>query len=51
MKSMMDFTNKVFIATGASSGIGKGCVEQILEMGGIVVGIDRNPSAIEDPLQ
>ena len=44
----MDFTGKVFIVTGASSGIGLSTAKQILEFGGNVVGIDRNESALDD---
>lgn len=44
----MDFTAKVFIVTGASSGIGLSTAKQILEFGGSVVGIDRNESALDD---
>ena len=44
----MDFTGKVFIVTGASSGIGLSTAKQILEFGGCVVGIDRNESALDN---
>ena len=44
----MDFTNKIFIVTGASSGIGKSCAEQIIEYGGKVFGADVNPASIEN---
>lgn len=44
----MDFANKVFIVTGASSGIGRSCAEQILESGGTVIGADKNKAAIEN---
>ena len=44
---MLDFSSKVFIVTGASSGIGKSCAEQIIEMGGKVVGVDNADGAID----
>lgn len=43
----MDFKDKVFIVTGASSGMGKSCSELLLENDAVVVGIDRNDSTIE----
>ena len=38
----MDFKDKVFVVTGASSGMGKSCCELLLEKDAIVVGIDIN---------
>lgn len=43
----MDFKDKVFIVTGASSGMGKSCSDLLLEKDAVVIGIDRNDSAIE----
>ena len=43
----MNFKDKVFIVTGASSGMGKSCSELLLKNDAVVVGIDRNDSAIE----
>ena len=43
----MDFKDKVFIVTGASSGMGKSCSDLLLENDAVVIGIDRNDSAIE----
>ena len=43
----MNFKDKVFIVTGASSGMGKSCSELLLENDAVVVGIDRNDSTIE----
>ena len=43
----MNFEDKVFIVTGASSGMGKSCSELLLENDAVVVGIDRNDSTIE----
>lgn len=43
----MNFKEKVFIVTGASSGMGKSCSELLLENDAVVVGIDRNDSTIE----
>ena len=44
---MMDFTGKVYIVTGAASGIGLSTAKQILEFGGNVIGVDKNESAID----
>ena len=44
----MDFSDRVYIVTGASSGIGRSCAEQIFEFGGTVIGADKNVSAIEN---
>lgn len=46
----MDFKDKVYIVTGASSGMGKSCCELLLEKEAIVVGIDINDSTIEHDL-
>lgn len=46
----MNFKDKVFIVTGASSGIGKSCCELMLAKEAIVAGIDRNDSSIEHDL-
>ena len=43
----MTFKDKVFIVTGASSGMGKSCSDLLLENDAVVVGIDRNDSTIE----
>lgn len=43
----MDFKDKVYIVTGASSGMGKSCCELLLEKDAVVVGIDINDSTIE----
>ena len=43
----MDFSGKQYIVTGASSGIGRSCAEQIIDMGGKVIGVDRNEGTIE----
>ncbi|MBE5942582.1 MAG: SDR family oxidoreductase [Lachnospiraceae bacterium] len=45
---MMDFTGKVFIVTGASSGIGLSCAEQIIALGGHVIGVDKNATAVDN---
>ena len=42
----MDFSNKVFVVTGASSGIGQSCAEQIIELGGKAIGVDTSGSSI-----
>ena len=44
----MDFTGKVYIVTGASSGIGLTCAEQIISLGGQVIGADKCGTAIEN---
>jgi len=36
----LDFTSKVFVVTGAASGIGRSCAEQLLGSGAMVIGID-----------
>ncbi len=36
----LDFTGKVFVVTGAASGIGRSCAEQLLGSGAMVIGID-----------
>lgn len=43
----MTFKDKVFIVTGASSGMGKSCSDLLLEKEAVVIGIDRNDSTIE----
>ncbi len=43
----MTFKGKVYIVTGASSGMGKSCCELLLEKEAVVIGIDRNDSTIE----
>jgi NAD(P)-dependent dehydrogenase (short-subunit alcohol dehydrogenase family) len=45
---ILNFSNRVFIVTGTSSGIGRSCAEQILELGGTVIGADKNASAIKN---
>lgn len=37
------FQGEVALITGAASGIGKACVESLLQRGAAVVGLDRNP--------
>ena len=37
------FTGEIALVTGAASGIGKACVESLLQRGAAVVGIDINP--------
>ena len=44
----MDFKDKVYIVTGASSGMGKSCCELLLSKGAIVAGIDINDGTIEN---
>ncbi len=45
---MLDFAGKVFIVTGASSGIGLSCAEQIIALGGRVTGVDLNAAAVDN---
>lgn len=40
---------KVYVVTGASSGIGKSCAERLLANGGIVFGFDVNEGTIDHP--
>ena len=44
----MDFKDNVFIVTGASSGIGLSCAEQIIAYGGRVIGVDKNEPVLDD---
>ena len=41
------FTGEVALVTGAASGIGKACVESLLQRGAAVVGLDINPAIKE----
>ena len=43
----MTFKDKVYIVTGASSGMGKSCSDLLLENDAVVIGIDRNDRTIE----
>ena len=43
----MEFENKVYVVTGAASGIGRSCAEMLLEKGAVVFGIDLNEKTIE----
>ena len=45
-----NYDGKVFLVTGASSGIGRSCVEQLLRSGANVVGFDAKESDLKDPL-
>jgi rhamnose utilization protein RhaD (predicted bifunctional aldolase and dehydrogenase)/NAD(P)-dependent dehydrogenase (short-subunit alcohol dehydrogenase family) len=38
------FTGEVALVTGAASGIGKACVESLLQRGAAVIGLDINPA-------
>ena len=40
------FSGEVALVTGATSGIGKACVESLLARGAAVVGVDLNPSIV-----
>ena len=44
----MVFKDKAFIVTGASSGIGLSCAEQIIAYGGRVIGVDKNEPVLDD---
>ena len=46
----MTFKDKVYIVTGASSGMGKSCCELLLGKEAVVVGIDINDGTIEHDL-
>ncbi len=48
--SELDFSGKIIVVTGTSSGIGKSCAGQLLESGAAVIGIDVNDSDIGSPL-
>ena len=40
--------DRIIVVTGSSSGIGRGCVEKIIENGGIAVGFDNKESTKEN---
>ena len=44
-----DQAEKIFIVTGASSGIGRSCVEQLIRSGAFVIGIDSKESDFTAP--
>ena len=43
---MMDFKGKIYVVTGASSGMGKSCAEMLLNEKAIVCGFDRSEGSI-----
>jgi NAD(P)-dependent dehydrogenase (short-subunit alcohol dehydrogenase family) len=45
----MDFTGAGFVVTGAGSGIGKSCVNKLLDNGAMVAGFDLIPPQIASP--
>ena len=46
----MIFMDKVYIVSGAASGIGESSAEKLLESGAVVIGIDKQESSIENSL-
>ena len=42
----MNFENKIYVISGASSGIGRSCVDLLLKNGAIIIGLDINNSEI-----
>lgn len=44
------FNDKIFIVTGASSGIGRGVAQAIAELGGRVIALGRNQDRLNDTL-
>ena len=44
----MNMGNNVYVVSGASSGIGKSCVNLLLEENATIIGIDKNESEIEN---
>lgn len=47
MKDYLNYTNKVCVVTGSSSGIGKATCEMLITLGAKVYGLDRNEASIE----
>lgn len=45
-----ELTDKTYLVTGASSGIGRACAQMIAELGGTVVLTGRRPAALEETL-
>jgi rhamnose utilization protein RhaD (predicted bifunctional aldolase and dehydrogenase)/NAD(P)-dependent dehydrogenase (short-subunit alcohol dehydrogenase family) len=45
--SLPEFSGEIALVTGAASGIGKACVDSLLQRGAAVVGIDIKPSIME----
>ncbi len=43
----MSFEKRIFIVTGAASGIGKACAAKLLQAGALVAGLDVNPLGIK----
>ena len=43
---MMDFKGKIYVVTGASSGMGKSCAEMLLNEKAVVCGFDRSEGSI-----
>ena len=43
----LSFQGKIAIVTGAASGIGKSCVQILLEKGCVVIGLDKNHNVID----
>jgi NAD(P)-dependent dehydrogenase (short-subunit alcohol dehydrogenase family) len=41
------FQGEIAVITGAASGIGRACVESMLQRGAAVVGLDKNPAIVE----
>lgn len=41
-----EMQGKIALVTGAANGIGKACVEELLEEGAVVIGLDINPAII-----
>jgi rhamnose utilization protein RhaD (predicted bifunctional aldolase and dehydrogenase)/NAD(P)-dependent dehydrogenase (short-subunit alcohol dehydrogenase family) len=41
------FSGEIALVTGAASGIGKACVDSLLQRGAAVVGLDQNPAIVD----
>ncbi|MBQ8950554.1 MAG: SDR family oxidoreductase [Eubacterium sp.] len=45
-----NFKEKIYVVTGSASGIGRSCAETLLGSGAAVIGIDKQPAAIDNSM-